>query len=35
MLVNDNTAECNVSQEKKRNNHGTIYDGAIALKETF
>jgi len=29
MLVNDNTAEYNVSQEK-RNNHETIYDGAKA-----
>ena len=34
MLVNDNTAEYNVSQEK-RNNHETNYDGAIGIKETF
>jgi len=34
MLVNDNTAQHNVSQEK-RNNHETIYDGAIGIKETF
>jgi len=34
MLVNDNTAEYNVSQ-KKRNYHETIYNGAISMKETF
>jgi len=34
MLVNDNTAEYNVSQEK-RNYHATIYDGAVGIKETF
>jgi len=34
MLVNDNAAECNVSQEK-RNNHETIYDGATVIKDTF
>ena len=31
MLVNDNTAEYNVSQEK-RNYHETIHDGAIGMK---
>jgi len=30
LSVNDNTGECNVSQEK-RNYHETIYDGAIAV----
>jgi len=30
MLVNDNTAEYNVSQEK-RNYHETIHDGAIGM----
>jgi len=34
ILVNDNTAEYNVSQEKK-NYCETIYDGAISIKETF
>jgi len=34
MLVNYNTAEYNVSHEK-RNYHETIYDGAIDIKETF
>jgi len=34
MLVNDNTAEYNVSQEKK-DYYETIYDGAISAKETF
>jgi len=34
LSVNDNTAECNLSQEK-RNHHETIYDGAIGIKETF
>jgi len=34
MLVNDNTPEYNVSQEK-RNNHETIYDGAVGIEETF
>jgi len=34
LSVNDNTAECNVSQEK-RNYHETIYDGAIGIKGTF
>jgi len=34
MLVNDNTAEYNVSHEK-RDHHETIYDGAIGIKETF
>ena len=33
MLVNDNTAEYNISQEK-RNYHKTIYDGPIGIKET-
>jgi len=30
MLVNDNTVEYNISQEK-RNSHETIYDGAIGV----
>jgi len=34
MLVNDNTAECNVSREKK-NYHETIYDSPTGIKETF
>jgi len=34
MLVNDNTAEYNVSREKKHN-HETIYDSIIGIKETF
>ena len=34
MLVNDNTAEYEVSQEK-RNQHKTIYDGTIGIKRTF
>jgi len=34
LLVNDNTAECNVSQEK-RNYHETMHDGAIGIKENF
>jgi len=34
MLVNDNTAEYTVFQEK-RNYHETIYDGTIGIKETF
>jgi len=34
MLVDDNTVEYNVSQEKT-NYHETIYDGAIDIKETF
>jgi len=34
LSVNDNTAECNVSQEK-RNYHETIHDGTIGIKETF
>jgi len=33
MLVNDNSAEYNL--KKKRNNHETIHDGAIGIKETF
>jgi len=33
-LVNDNTAECNVSQEKS-NYHEIIPDGAIGMKETI
>ena len=32
--VNNNTAECNVSKEK-RNYHETIYDGAVGIKKTF
>ena len=36
MLVNDNTAEHNVSQEKKKlRYHETIYNGAIGVKDTF
>jgi len=35
MLVNDNTAEYNVFQEKKTNYHEPIYNGAIGTKETF
>jgi len=31
MLVNDNIAEYNVSQEKKRNYHETIHDGAMGM----
>jgi len=31
MLVNDNTAEYNVSQEKKKH-HETMHDGAIGTK---
>jgi len=34
MLVSGNTAEYNVSQEK-RNYHETIYNGATVIKETF
>jgi len=34
LLVNDNTADCNVSQEK-RNYYETIHDGAIGIKETI
>jgi len=34
MLVNDNTADYNLSQEK-RNYHETIYDGPIGTKESF
>jgi len=34
MLVNDNTAEYNVFQEKG-NYHETIYDSAIGIKEMF
>jgi len=34
MLVNDNTAEYTVFQEK-RNYHETIYDDTIGIKETF
>ena len=34
MLVTNNTAECNVSQDK-RNNHETMHDDAIDIKETF
>ena len=35
MLVNDNTAECNASQEKKKNYHESIYDGTIGINKTF
>jgi len=32
MLVNNNTTECWICfSRKKRNNHGTIYDGAMDL----
>ena len=31
MLVSDNTAEYNVSQEKKRNYHETIHDGTVGM----
>jgi len=34
MLVNDNTAECKVFQEKG-NYHEIIYDSAVGIKETF